>query len=476
MWLLVLISAAAFFVSFMLNPAFPARWSILVLLIMLAIAIFCLILTLYFSRRNIFVKLINIVTALALTAGAVLLPYYTDRVERLFPVISETKIVINLYALTDSPYEKIEDCADAIFISAFDSDPENQEYAIQQLRSQLSERVYISDKKTAEDAAERLLSGHGDVLIMSQAFEGILTDTEAFEDFSERTKVIGSYERVIEIPEPSGSALLTEQPFTVFIAGNDQTGDLSYFGRTDVNMLVTVNPLTHQVLLVNYPRDSYVKNPAYNDAMDKLTHLGMSGMNNTLKGLKEISGTDVDHYILVNFSTFHNIITALHGIEIDNPYKFTAINGMKFEEGRISLNADEALMYVRERKRIPGGDFGRIQHQQIVMKAIIEKVTGPDVIVHFDGLLKAIEGQFLTSMKPDQIFALCRRQLDENASWSVISYHITGRTGTSKCASFSNSQLAVVYPDKNQLEFTAGEIQEIKSGRLIEQKEIPEAR
>ena len=473
MWLLLLIAAAAFFLSFRAIPVFPARWSIFVLLCLLAVLIFCLILTLRFSKRNAIVKAVNLTAAACLCIGGIVLPYYTEKVADLFNNVSGNGIRINLYALKDSPYEEISGCGDAVFLTSLYSDKENQEFALSKITSDINAAPQTADYRAMEEAAAALYAGEGGVLIMSSAFEPVIREMEGFETFSEDTKIIGWYYREIEMPAGASGRDLTREPFTVFIGGNDQEGELSLLGRTDVNMIVTVNPKTHQVLLVNLPRDSHVENPALGNEKDKLTHLGLKGLDNTMKGIKQVLGVDMDYYVLVNFTTFLEIIMALDHIEIDNPYEFTAVDGRHFDEGHIRLDALSALMYVRERKNIPGGDFGRNLHQQIVMKAIIQKITGPEIIIHFDGLLKAIEGQFLTSLSSRQIFSLCRRQLDENASWDIISYHVEGTAGYARCASVSGTKLSVVYPDENQLKFTADAIRAVLNGQVIEQEEMP---
>ena len=269
---------------------------------------------------------------------------------------------------------------------------------------------------------------------------------------------------------------MTTKPFTIFFGGNDTTGSLSLEGRTDVDMTVTVNPNTHQIIISNLPRDSWVKNPYYNDKRDKLTHLGLAGIDNTLKGLGNIYGIEIPNYVIVNFTTFMSIVSALGGVTIQNPYTFTAITGAVFYEGEISMPADIALLYCRERENLPGGDFDRNMHQQIVMKAIIDKLTSKDIITKFDSLLNEINGQFLTNISPNSLYALAQKQLDEGIEWNIVNYHVGGETGMEICASATGQYLSVVYPYDNQIEFVRNEIQKVMDGETITQEELPEGK
>ena len=202
--------------------------------------------------------------------------------------------------------------------------------------------------------------------------------------------------------------------------------------------------------------------------------MGLVGIENTTKGLGAIYGTEIQNYVLVNFTTFMSIIGALGGITVDNPYAFTAINDMYFPEGRIDLDMNYALMYVRERENLPDGDFGRNMHQQLVMKGIISKLTSSEVITKFNSLLDGINGQFLTNISSNSIYALAQKQLDEGIEWNIINYHVGGETGMEVCASATGQYLSVVYPYDNQIEFVKEEIQKVVNGETITQQELPE--
>ena len=80
---------------------------------------------------------------------------------------------------------------------------------------------------------------------------------------------------------------VTKNPFNVLITGSDSRTGIQDTGRSDVNMIVTINPTTHKIYLTSIPRDYYVKtvcdadDGCQNGAMDKLTHTGLNGTNTT---------------------------------------------------------------------------------------------------------------------------------------------------------------------------------------------------
>lgn len=500
-WMLLVISAIATFLVLFNAPMFPKKWSFLVLFLLAGILLLTGIFTAVFSPRNRIQKFINCTLALCLGFVSVLTPYYINKITELFESALGDKVRINLYVLTDeykSQYPDtfrnvitlpemdsngnfknvdMKDYADAVYGTTIETDTTNQQYALKELKQLCGKQVQTIDKNALSDAVQSFYDNHTDILIMSEALAGTISDIQGFENFETDTKILYSFDRPIDASASDTVAVdMTTKPFTIFFGGNDTTGALSLEGRTDVDMTVTVNPNTHQIIISNLPRDSWIKNPYYNDKRDKLTHLGLAGIDNTLKGLGNIYGIEIPNYVIVNFTTFMSIVSALGGVTIQNPYTFTAITGTVFYEGEISMPADIALLYCRERENLSGGDFDRNMHQQIVMKAIIDKLTSKDIITKFDSLLNEINGQFLTNISPNSLYALAQKQLDEGIEWNIVNYHVGGETGMEICASATGQYLSVVYPYDNQIEFVRNEIQKVMDGETITQEELPEGK
>lgn len=500
-WMLLVISAIATFLVLFNAPMFPKKWSFLVLFLLAGILLLTGIFTAVFSPRNRIQKFINCTLALCLGFVSVLTPYYINKITELFESALGDKVRINLYVLTDeykSQYPDtfrnvitlpemdsngnfknvdMQDYADAVYGTTIETDTTNQQYALKQLKQLCGKQVQTIDKNALSDAVQAFYNNHTDILIMSEALAGTISDMQGFENFETDTKILYSFDRPIDASASDTVAVdMTRKPFTIFFGGNDTTGALSLEGRTDVNMTVTVNPNTHQILISNLPRDSWIKNPYYNDKRDKLTHLGLAGIDNTLKGLGNIYGIEIPNYMIVNFDTFMVIIQALKGVTIDNPYAFTAIDGQYFPEGTIGLDGAGALMYVRERQNLPDGDFGRNMHQQIVMRAIIEKICSPDIMMQINSIIDGMNGMFLTNISMNSIWALVNKQLDEGIEWNIVNYHVGGETGMEICASATGQYLSVVYPYDNQIEFVRNEIQKVMDGETITQEELPEGK
>lgn len=489
-WLFVMLSAAAFaFIIFGL-AFLPDDWKLMALIVIAAVVFMTGILSFAFQKSR-FIKAIDVILIIALTAADVLVPHYQSLVNNLFDNVAGNKTTVRLYVMSESYRSEhpeyfadtsvstsLSDYGNASFATCLASDNANQSYALQKVESQLGS-VDTVDCSSAVQEAEYLYTAQADVMILSDAYVSMITDTDAYASFRDDTTVLASYTIASSSNSRSDTNTLTSHPFAIFIGGNDEEGQLYTEGRTDVDMIVTVNPSTHQIAIVSFPRDSYIPNPAYGtNAYDKLTHLGVSGIQNTLDGLNSYLGLDdvIDHYVIVNFTTFRTIIDAIEGVDVYNPYAFgySYDPDIWFDQGSIHLDGDEALCYVRERHNLPDGDFGRTMHQQIVMKAIIEKLTSASVVVHLESLLKSLDGQFLTDLSGDSIYAFAKMQLSENISWNIVNYHVVGETGSSPCASAGGEYLSVVYPYDNQVAFVAQVMQDVINGSAVEQQDLPD--
>ena len=123
--------------------------------------------------------------------------------------------------------------------------------------------------------------------------------------------------------KPSEGLDPTQDSFNVYITGIDQWNkekglDLE---RSDVNMIVTVCPQTRKILLTSIPRDAYVELDRVPE-MDKLTHTGIYGVDETLKTVEKWLGIDLNYYVKMNFSAVRDVINAMGGVDVYSPVAF----------------------------------------------------------------------------------------------------------------------------------------------------------
>ena len=130
----------------------------------------------------------------------------------------------------------------------------------------------------------------------------------------------------------------------------------------------------------------------------------------------------IDYYVTVGFDGFSKIVDELGGVDVDVPFDFwekDIYNNNKhinFTEGPMHLNGEQALAYVRMRKRDPRGDFGRNDRQRQVIKAAISGAISANTLFKVDKLSNIIGNNVETNLKPSEIYSLERTYSKMDAS------------------------------------------------------------
>ena len=265
--------------------------------------------------------------------------------------------------------------------------------------------------------------------------------------------------------QSTGNSDVENRVYTLYISGSDTRQGLNTVGRSDVNILATINTETRQILLVTTPRDYYVPLPVSGGIPDKLTHAGIYGVNVSIGTLEMLYDTDIDYYFRLNFSGFTGIVDALGGITVDNDVAFTKGN-YTYPVGKVQMDGKMALTFARERYSFVDGDIQRGKNQLKVISAIIDKALSPDILVRYNSIMDSIKDCFEMDVPYDDIAALVRHQLSDNGSWNVVQCSVTG-TGDSQIPYSMSDYAYVMRPDYNTVNKAKELMQAVKDGKTL---------
>jgi LCP family protein required for cell wall assembly len=169
----------------------------------------------------------------------------------------------------------------------------------------------------------------------------------------------------------------------------DETGN-----RSDTIMIVHVNKAKTGAFIVSIPRDSYVDivpvPGEWNGGPNKINAaLSFGGANAAAKTIYNLTKVPLNGAMLINFDGVNKMVDAVGGVHVCPPYDvpnfFTDDYGQYkgWSAGRCyDMKGEEAMVFVRQRHDVPGGDFGRMRSQQLVMKALAEKATSSGVLLN----------------------------------------------------------------------------------------------
>lgn len=333
-----------------------------------------------------------------------------------------------------------------------------------------------TDYVSVQALVQALYDGEVDAIVLNETYRGNVEEMEEYADFGNETKVV--YETIYYTDKANEALVVsdvTTEPFNILISGNDTYGDVGELSRSDVNMIVTVNPSTGTILLTSIPRDTYVESACdaadgcLTGAMDKITHLGMYGVNASKMTIENFLGIEINYTFRVNFSSVTDIVDALGGIDVyieegmavDTFYADSSLEGVT--EGWNHLEGDRALSFARERYAYEDGDNQRVKNQQKVLQAIVDKATSPDIIVNYASLMDAFSGAFETNMSTKEITSLLQYQLQANPDWTFETYQIDVAGDMMYCAALGQ-EASVSIPDMRTVQIAREKIEAVMNG------------
>ncbi|HHK5530190.1 TPA: LCP family protein [Bacillus paranthracis] len=235
--------------------------------------------------------------------------------------------------------------------------------------------------------------------------------------------------------------------------------------RTDALLLATFNKDSKTVKLLSIPRDTYTYIPI-EKKKDKITHAhafgsAKNGKNGgpqaSIDAVEKLMNVPVDYFVKFNFKSFIKIVDDLGGIEVDVPVEFTEqdsndnAEAIHLEKGVQKLNGEEALALARTRHI--DSDAMRGQRQQLVIEAILKKLTSVGSVTKVGNIIDDINGQFVTNLAFDDMLSFYKYGSDSE----IEKLQIQGddcymEKGDDTCSKSAGGGRTYYYnPDKKEL-------------------------
>lgn len=263
------------------------------------------------------------------------------------------------------------------------------------------------------------------------------------------------------------SVNVTKEPFSVLVTGIDTWGDIDDVGRSDVDMVITVNPTTGRLLMTSIPRDYWIRVEEADFMGDKITHTGIYGVDCTISAVEDLLNTKINYYVKVNFSTVCDFVDAIGGVDVYSSQAFeSTIANYSYDKGKNHLSGTSALYFARERHSFENGDNQRAANQQKVVKAIINKATNSKtVLLSYNKVLNAMKDSMIMNMSSREVRSLIRMQLTKNIKWEMESNVLEGYgMTTAGTYSLGNHECYVTAQSTNSVALAQAKIQAIIDG------------
>ena len=180
---------------------------------------------------------------------------------------------INVYVKEDDPAQKLADASGYTFGILSELDRDNTDQALQQMYYELGSDVQTNEYSGLSELADSLNNGTTGAIILNQAYLDVLDEMDNYSSFSSQLREIASLQvetvvqrKTPQVTEATGSttetsdnssadAAVTDEVYTIYVSGIDTRGEMTASSRSDVNIILTVNTRTKQILMISTPRD-----------------------------------------------------------------------------------------------------------------------------------------------------------------------------------------------------------------------------
>lgn len=385
-----------------------------------------------------------------------------------------------VYVLTEDPANEIADAANYTFgmVSGYDESCSRQ--VLEALNTELGVQVKTQSFESVTDMLDALLEKQVDATILNGGFLSVLEEDSRYADLESKIRLLYTVavleETAVEAPEIEPlEPGVTNTPFILYLSGQDTRASKLSVSRSDVNILMAVNPNTKQILMINTPRDYYVAHPAGSEHSyrEKLTHCGIYGVECPMQALENLYGIDVDYWAQINFTGFKKLIDEIGGVTVYSDRTFVAIDLYQIYAGENELNGEAALAFARDRYNQSGGDNGRGKNQMKVVKAVIEKITsGTTFIEKYPEIFGSLDGMFATNMPMEQVSQLAKMQLKDMSPWNMQTFAVTGTGDSCRTYTVPNLFMYVMHPNMETVEYAGTLIQRVFDGDILTEADM----
>ncbi|WP_293131090.1 LCP family protein [Okeania sp. SIO3I5] len=223
--------------------------------------------------------------------------------------------------------------------------------------------------------------------------------------------------RLPELTRPVNILLLGIKVLTSDLEEYPQDEDLGYHalvnsfkGLSDTMLLVRFDPKDQKLTLLSIPRDTrtYVEERGLTK-INAANYYG--GPAKSAKAVSELlGGVGIDRYIRVNVQGVEKLIDALGGVKVHVPQDMKYQDDsqhlyINLKEGEQHLNGDQALQFMRFRYDNLG-DIGRVQRQQLLMRAFMEQSVNVKTLSRLPKILSVIQSHIDTNLSVEELVAL----------------------------------------------------------------------
>ena len=250
-----------------------------------------------------------------------------------------------------------------------------------------------------------------DAVFVPSSYASMFPTIEMFEAIGDDTRVVISKEKRLRTDSNRGAARSLEEPFTILLMGTNETGEELGEGNGNTLIVITFNPRTLNATMLSFPRDAFVPIACWRDQREnKIAHASPHGIGCMIETIENYLDIPIDYYARLNMVGLVNLVDAVGGVEVYVQRQLCTDNSNRedwicINPGLQVLNGEEALVFARNRKDLPDGDFGRNVHQQEILMALLNDLRHEVSFTVITELLNTVSRSLTTNFTTQDLFS-----------------------------------------------------------------------
>lgn len=206
------------------------------------------------------------------------------------------------------------------------------------------------------------------------------------------------------------------RPVNILVMGIDRVPNVpadspaSMNGRSDTMLLLRIDPKNNSIKILSIPRDTRVESPEL--SIKKINQANADGGPALASKIvaSTLNDVPIDRYVRVTTDAFRELVDLVGGVEVFVPEKMQYVDETQhlkidLEQGWQTLNGEQAEKFVRFRQD-GNGDIGRVQRQQLLIKALQERLTSPTMLPRLPELMRVMQRYVDSNISLEEMLAL----------------------------------------------------------------------
>lgn len=435
------------------------------ILSVIGIPVIVVLLIIFMNRDDFIPQVISISISCILTIISIFMIIFMFRMAVMYhKIIAKNTIEDNYYivAKKESMYDSFKD------IFNFDLGVYNDESKIyKNALSEIESNTIINELEyTSLDLLkEALYNDSVDAILLNSVTKSYIEEND--KKFTNLTKIVYTFKAKARDIDSISKVDTNKNIYNVYVSVVNNKEKLRI--NNDINLLLTINPKTKEMLVTNIPNDYYLKINDTEGFKERLSYINIYGIGKSVLSLEEMLNIDINYYIEISIGDLVDVLDYIGGIDIESDRTIStyANPNVIIKKGINNMNSEMAHAFIKEVYAYNNGYEQKLLNELDVLNKTIAKLSNYKVMSSknskvFEVLSKSIKTN-MTKKELSNLFKLNNTKTE----WQIAKYNLKGKVGSGYTHTFGEQNFSIIVPDDISVNNAKNNIKNMQNGKYL---------